>query len=78
MFATGSRKKYTRGKWSIANGGYDLDWELYYNNVPFMSKVDGENAKFHNSYMPEKQAMKIVGVIEAIFDCKVDWEEFYG
>ena len=55
-----------------------MDWELYYNNVPFMSKVDGENAKFHNSYMPEKQAMKIVGVIEAIFDCKVDWEEFYG
>ena len=78
MFANGSRKKYIRGKWSIENGGYDLDWELYYNDVPFMSKVSGENAKFHNSYMPEKQAMKIVGVIEAIFDCKVDWEEYYG
>lgn len=78
LFANGSRGRYTRGKWSIANGGYDLDWELYYNNVPFMERVSGENPKFQHGYMPEKQAMKIVGVVEAIFDCKVDWEEYYG
>lgn len=78
LFANGSRGRYTRGKWSIANGGYDLDWELYYNNVNFMEKVAGKNAKFQHGYMPEKIAMKIVGVVEAIFDCKVDWEEYYG
>lgn len=78
LFANGSRGRYTRGKWSIANGGYDLDWELYYNNVNFMEKVSGQNAKFQHGYMPEKIAMKIVGVVEAIFDCKVDWEEYYG
>lgn len=78
LFASGSRGRYTRGKWSIANGGYDLDWELYYNNVNFMEKVSGQNAKFQHGYMPEKIAMKIVGVVEAIFDCKVDWEEYYG
>lgn len=78
MFANGSRGRYTRGKWSIANGGYDLDWELYYNNVNFMEKMSGGNAKFQHGYMPEKIAMKIVGVVESIFDCKVDWEEYYG
>lgn len=78
MFANGSRGTYKRGKWSISNGEHILDWELCYNNVPFMRKVVEENPKFENGYMPEKQAMKIVGVVEAIFDCKVDWEEYYG
>ena len=42
-----------------------------------MERIDGENPKFLHNYMPEKQAMKIVGLVEAIFDCKVDWENYY-
>ena len=78
LFATGSRNSYQRGKWRIAEGGYDQEWELYYNNVPFMDKLSGENAKFQHSYMPEKIAMKIVGVVESVFDIKVDYEKYYG
>ena len=43
-FMNGSRGRYSRGKWSIANGGYDLEWELYYNNQPFMGKISDEDA----------------------------------
>ena len=78
LFANGTRNVYQRGKWHIAKGGYDQEWELYYNNVPFMDKISGENAKFENGYMPEKIAMKIVGVVESVFDIKVDWEEYYS
>lgn len=78
MFANGSRKSYKRGKWSIANGANDLDWELYYNDVPFMERVVGKDPEFQNGYMPEKIALKIAGVVEAIFDCKVDCEKYYG
>lgn len=80
MFANGSRKSYKRGKWSIAEGGYDLDWQLYYNDVPFMEKEADKNPEFiiSKSYMPEKIALKIAGVVEAIFDCKVDLGLYYG
>lgn len=77
-FAFGSRKTYRRGDWSIANGGYDLDWELSYRNRPFMGRVAGEHAKFYNSYMPEKLAIKIAGIVESIFECTVDLDETYG
>ena len=78
LFITGSRNSYQRGKWRIGKGGYDQEWELYYNDAPFMDKVSGGNAAFENGYMPEKIAMKIVGVVESVFDIKVDYEEFYG
>lgn len=78
LFATGSRNSYQRGKWRIGKGGYDQEWELYYNDAPFMDKVSGGNAAFENGYMPEKIAMKIVGVVESVFDIKVDYEKFYG
>ena len=28
------------GNFSIAGGGYDLDWELYYQNVPIVDCID--------------------------------------
>ena len=31
----------TSGHWRIANGGYDLDWELYYDNQPVVDCVAG-------------------------------------
>lgn len=35
--------KYAEGThWSIANGGYDLWWELYYDDLPILQCVAGE------------------------------------
>lgn len=35
--------RYAEGThWSIANGGYDLWWELYYDNIPIVQCIDGE------------------------------------
>ena len=35
-------EKYARnGKWSIARGGYDLYWELYYDNIPIVDCTEG-------------------------------------
>ncbi len=30
------------GNWAVANGGYDLWFEVYYNDVPVMQCVAGE------------------------------------
>ena len=35
--------KYAGGThWSIANGGYDLWWELYYEDLPILQGIAGE------------------------------------
>ena len=35
--------RYAEGThWSIANGGYDLWWELYYDGLPILQCVAGE------------------------------------
>ena len=75
-FNNGNRGDYKRGNWKIVNGGYDLDWELYFNNVPFMERVSGENPSFENTEMPYEIALKIAGVVEAVFDMKVDMSSY--
>ena len=75
-FNNGNRGDYKRGNWKIANGGYDLDWELYVNNVPFMERISGENPSFENTEMPYEIALKIAGVVEAVFDMKVDMSSY--
>jgi hypothetical protein len=67
-FLNGSRNSYRRGRWMIAQGGYDLEWELSYNDQVFMQKVKNESPKFIHTYMPEKQAFKIAGIIESLLD----------
>jgi len=38
-----SNGKYARqGSWEIANGGYDLDFEVYYKRVPVIKCIDGK------------------------------------
>ena len=35
--------KYAEGiHWSIANGGYDLWWELYYDDLPILQRIAGD------------------------------------
>lgn len=71
-FVNGSRGSYSRGRWRISEGGYDMEWELYYNDKPFMDKTKHSNPKFQHTYMPEKIAFKIAGVVESIMDVVVD------
>lgn len=71
-FINGSRGSYSRGRWKIAEGGYDMEWELYYNDKPFMDKVKNGNPKFQHTYMPEKLAFKIAGVVESVMELTVD------
>lgn len=33
---------YSIGRWSIANGGYDLWFEIYKDNIPQISCIDGQ------------------------------------
>lgn len=75
-FNVGSRGRYSRGKWSIASGGYDLEWELYYNDQPFMGKTSNSDAEFYHTYMPEKIALKIAGVVESVMECVVDMSKY--
>lgn len=75
-FINGSRNSYSRGKWKIGVGGYDKEWELYYNDKPFMDKVKGEDPEFQHTYMPKDIALKIAGVVESIMDCKVNISKY--
>lgn len=40
--------RVTKGKWSIATGGYDLAWEVYYENIPVAS-CDTDNILIGNN-----------------------------
>lgn len=41
-YRNGEREHYTRGDWSIATGGYDLWFEIYYKGIPKVQCIDGE------------------------------------
>lgn len=66
-----SNGKYAhRGNWSIANGGYDLYWEIYYDGLPVIRDINGnvseelngwENwAKFVADYYKETYSSELV------------------
>ncbi|WP_252241624.1 hypothetical protein [Clostridium sp. ZBS18] len=40
-YNNGNNNSYKDGKWSLAVGGYDLWFELYYNNIPVIQCIDG-------------------------------------
>lgn len=42
IFENQGCKGYAKiGEWQITNGGYDLWWEIYYNNIAIIGCVDG-------------------------------------
>lgn len=46
--------------WSVAKGGYDLWWQLYYDDVPVADCVCGE---LYNDCLPEAVFKKIADII---------------
>ena len=43
------KNRVSKGKWSIATGGYDLAWEVYYENVPVASCGTDHNLVGNNN-----------------------------
>ena len=43
------KNRVSKGKWSIATGGYDLAWEVYYENVPVASCGTDNNLVGNNN-----------------------------
>ena len=40
-YSNGNNNSYKDGKWSLAIGGYDLWFELYYNGILIIQCIDG-------------------------------------
>ena len=59
-YKNGSRKSYTRGEWSIAEGGYDLWFEIYYKGIPKIQCVDGELFVGNDNEIDEERTLSII------------------
>ena len=53
-------------EWSIARGGYDLNWQLYHNAVPVIDCVAeiGCGGKIQNNCLDEKDFQKVAKIIK--------------
>lgn len=61
------------GHWSIAKGGYDLWFEVYYDGYTALQCIDGElEGGFYDFLDVEEKIMKIV--MEIYSDCKISKE----
>lgn len=40
-YNNGNKDSYKDGNWSLGVGGYDLWFEVYYNNIPVIQCIDG-------------------------------------
>ena len=65
-----------RGRWHIANGGYDLQWELYYDNTPIVDCVDSE-LEFIGRISDYSNANKVIKIILEEYDWCEYLEEMY-
>lgn len=74
-FVNGSRDKYSRGKWTISSDT-ENEWKIYYNGQSFMGMGKDGEIKFYHTYMPEKLAYKIAGIVESIFETPVDMSKY--
>ena len=59
--------KYAEGThWSIANGGYDLWWELYYDGLPILQCVAGE-LKIIVSGLTEPTEKRLIENVKSVY-----------
>lgn len=60
----------TRGRWKIGVGGYDLDWELYYDNYTIVDCYD-DVLEFNGNIDDYPNGRKVIKVILQEYpDCK--------
>ena len=60
--------KYSkRGDFHIANGGYDLWWEMYYKGTPFMTCIYGNIEDYPCKGISEDDISKIRELIKEVF-----------
>ncbi len=57
------------GKWSIANGGYDLWWEIYYEDYPVLQCVAGELREGFGPFPPftEDIERRIIAKVKSVY-----------
>lgn len=62
--------KYARcGHWSIANGGYDLYWEIYYKGCPVLQCIAGEVSGGLRPFQEftEEVENKLIKVVKSVY-----------
>lgn len=59
-FVNGDKNFYTDGLWKVAKGGYDLWFEVYYNNIPKIQCVNGELEVVNGEYFDKYKALQII------------------
>lgn len=63
-FFNGEKKHYQDGKWSIGVGGYDLNWELYLNNVAIIQCIAGQKELTVCNKDGEKYISKVQKIVD--------------
>lgn len=63
-FFNGNNKYYKSGMWHIANGGYDLIAEIYYDNIPVIDIVRGP--RIENCCLNSKEFFDACKVLEPV------------
>ncbi len=49
-FLEGDNRYAKDGLWTMANGGYDLWWEICYDRVPVIGCIDGDVEAYSSEY----------------------------
>ena len=55
------------GKWTIANGGYDLWWEIYYEGISVLECVDGDIMPCDRGDIPKEEIQKLIDVVKSVY-----------
>lgn len=66
-FANGSKKSYSSGDWSVAVGGYDCWFEVYYKRTPIINCINGE-LNILNHEIDKNQMKKLIDIIKSEYD----------
>ena len=59
-YKDGNGNHYTDGDWSIGKGGYDLWFEIYYQNIPKFQCVDGVIQVGNSDNIDVKKCLKTI------------------
>lgn len=57
----------SRGHWSIARGGYDLWFEIYYDNYPVVDCVAGELERCNSDELSDPDYIRVCELIHEVY-----------
>jgi hypothetical protein len=59
-YSNGDKKVYQRGDWKIAEGGYDLWFEIYYKDILKVQCIDGELEVGNSADIDSEKVLQMV------------------